>query len=110
MVCFNWKGCTPLSCLNNVQLPCNILHIGIRLNALQYGELKEKLHAPLREARGIIVQQTLGDMFIDAFKKQVEKNGVYNLPLSSPVSTYGRDDIMAFEVTCFQGNLCIYIM
>lgn len=61
-------------------------YVGIRLNALQYGELKEKLHAPLREARGIIVQQTLGDMFTDAFKKQVEKNGVYNLPSSSPVS------------------------
>ena len=59
---------------------------GIRLNVLQYGELKEKLSAPLREARGIIIQQTLGDMFIDAFKKQVEKNGVYNLPLNSPVS------------------------
>jgi len=60
--------------------------VGIRLNALQYGELKEKLHAPIREARGIIVQQTLGEKFTDAFKKQVEKNGFYNLPLSSPVS------------------------
>ena len=63
-----------------------LFHTGIRLNVLQYGELKEKLNAPLREARGIIIQQTLGDMFIDAFKKQVDKNGVYGLPLNSPVS------------------------
>ena len=58
---------------------------GIRLNALQYGELKEKLQAPLREARGVIVRQSLGDQFIAAFEKQVEQNGYYNLPSSSPV-------------------------
>ena len=58
---------------------------GIRLNALQYGELKEKLQAPLREARGVIIRQSLDDQFIVAFEKQVEQNGYYDLPSSSPV-------------------------
>ena len=78
-----------------------MLCAGIRLNALQYGELKEKLHAPMREARGIIVQQTLGDMFIDAFKKQVEKNGCYNLSSSSPVSIQAVTGTVICSVVCF---------
>lgn len=93
MMCFNWRTFKEVPLLEQCTIIYHVtlLHAGIRLNALQYGELKEKLHAPLREARGIIVQQTLGDMFTDAFKKQVEQNGVYNLPLSSPVSNSSRD-------------------
>ncbi|XP_065916833.1 E3 ubiquitin-protein ligase TM129-like isoform X2 [Dysidea avara] len=76
----------------------------IRLNALQYGELKEKLQAPLREARGVIIRQSLGDQFIVAFEKQVEQNGYYDLPSSSPVWNFVNPSIK-----CYQGKLFKYV-
>ena len=59
----------------------------IRLNSLQYGELRDKLQAPIRTARNIVIQQSLSDRFAAAFLDQVRRNGVYCLPPGSPVSS-----------------------
>ena len=63
----------------------NSSDIGIRLNSLQYGQLREKLQAPIRAARSIVIQQSLSDRFAAAFAEQVERNGVYILPQGSQV-------------------------
>ena len=57
----------------------------IRLNSLQYSQLKDKLQAPIRTARTIVIQQTLSDQFAAAFRDQVHRNGEYQIPPGSPV-------------------------
>ncbi|XP_059165695.1 E3 ubiquitin-protein ligase TM129-like [Physella acuta] len=52
----------------------------IRLNSLELGDLKEKLQAPIRNARNIVIHQSLSDMFLKAFKELVDKNAVYIPP------------------------------
>ncbi|XP_013403390.1 E3 ubiquitin-protein ligase TM129 [Lingula anatina] len=51
----------------------------IRLNSLEYGDLKEKLQAPVRNAREIVIHQSLGDRFLLAFKEQIDKNARFNV-------------------------------
>ncbi|XP_050395873.1 E3 ubiquitin-protein ligase TM129 isoform X2 [Patella vulgata] len=58
----------------------NLKPFYIRLNALEYGDLKEKLHLPVRNVRSIVIQQSLSDKFIEAFRQQVSENAVYTLP------------------------------
>ncbi|KAG9479513.1 hypothetical protein GDO78_011509 [Eleutherodactylus coqui] len=55
----------------------NVRPFDIRLNSTEYGELKEKLHAPIRNAANVVIHQTLGDMFLDTFRTLVEANNVY---------------------------------
>ncbi|XP_036406582.1 E3 ubiquitin-protein ligase TM129 [Megalops cyprinoides] len=52
----------------------------IRLNSTEYGELREKLHAPIRNAANVVIHQTLSDLFLETFKSYVEANEVYPLP------------------------------
>ncbi|XP_069488248.1 E3 ubiquitin-protein ligase TM129 [Ambystoma mexicanum] len=52
----------------------------IRLNSTEYGELREKLHAPIRNAANIVIHQTLSDMFLETFRSLVEENERYHLP------------------------------
>ena len=59
----------------------------IRLNSLQYSELRDKLQAPIRTARNIVIQQSLSDRFAAAFLDQVRRNGIYSLPPGSPVGS-----------------------
>ena len=40
----------------------------------------------MQVARRVVIQQSLSDQFMVAFKEQVDKNGVYNLPSGGPVS------------------------
>ena len=61
--------------------------LAIRLNSLQYGELRDKLQAPIRTARNIVIQQSLSDRFAAAFLDQVRRNGVYSLLPGSPVGS-----------------------
>ncbi|XP_065071175.1 E3 ubiquitin-protein ligase TM129-like isoform X3 [Rhopilema esculentum] len=56
----------------------------LRLNSLDYGELKDRLQAPLRNARNIVIHQSLSDRFVDAFKEQVRANGRYRLGSEMP--------------------------
>ena len=58
----------------------------LRLNSLDYGELKDRLQAPLRNARNIVIHQSLSDRFVDAFKEQVYANGRYRLGSEMPAS------------------------
>lgn len=51
----------------------------IRLNSTDYGDLREKLQAPVRNARNVVIHQSLSDKFIEAFKEQVSQNEVYRL-------------------------------
>ncbi len=60
---------------NNVMLYMCLLDI--RLNSLQYSQLKDKLQAPIRTARTVVIQQSLSDQFISAFREQVHTNGTY---------------------------------
>lgn len=51
----------------------------IRLNSSDYGDLREKLQAPVRNARNVVIHQSLSDKFIEAFKEQVSQNESYQL-------------------------------
>ncbi|CDQ82497.1 E3 ubiquitin-protein ligase TM129 isoform 3-T3 [Salvelinus alpinus] len=51
----------------------------IRLNSTEYAELREKLHAPIRNAANVVIHQTMSDLFLETFKSQVEMNQVYQL-------------------------------
>ena len=46
----------------------------IRLLSTDYGDLREKIQAPIRNARNIIIHQSLTDRFLEAFREQVELN------------------------------------
>lgn len=46
----------------------------LRLNSVDYGELKDRLQAPIRNARNIVIHQSLSDKFLEAFKEQVKLN------------------------------------
>ncbi|MFT7797451.1 E3 ubiquitin-protein ligase TM129 [Arapaima gigas] len=58
----------------------NVKPFDIRLNSTEYGELREKLHAPIRNAANVVIHQTLSDLFLEAFKSHVEINQPYLLP------------------------------
>nr|XP_056703775.1 E3 ubiquitin-protein ligase TM129 [Euleptes europaea] len=52
----------------------------IRLNSTEYGELREKLHAPIRNAANVVIHQSLTDLFLETFTSLVETNQPYVLP------------------------------
>lgn len=53
-----------------------------RLNSTEYGELCEKLWAPIRSAANVVIRQSLGDLFLETFASLVEANPVYSVPSS----------------------------
>ncbi|MBN3276634.1 TM129 ligase, partial [Polyodon spathula] len=59
--------------------PC-VQPFDIRLNSTEYGELREKLHAPIRNAANVVIHQSLSDLFLETFKSHVEMNERYSLP------------------------------
>ena len=62
----------------------------IRLNSAEYGDLREKLQAPIRNARNVVIHQSLSDRFVQAFRDQVEQNVTYKLPDGD------REEVMKF--------------
>uniref|UniRef100_A0A8D0EEI0 Transmembrane protein 129, E3 ubiquitin ligase n=1 Tax=Salvator merianae TaxID=96440 RepID=A0A8D0EEI0_SALMN len=52
----------------------------IRLNSAEYGELQEKLHAPIRNAANVVIHQSLSDLFLETFTNLVEMNQTYSVP------------------------------
>ncbi|XP_074064809.1 E3 ubiquitin-protein ligase TM129-like [Macrotis lagotis] len=54
----------------------------IWLNSTEYGELREKLHAPIHNAANVVIHQSLGDMFLETFTSLVETNPPYSIPSS----------------------------
>ncbi|XP_053735310.1 E3 ubiquitin-protein ligase TM129 isoform X1 [Synchiropus splendidus] len=57
----------------------------IRLNSTEYTELREKLHAPIRNAANVVIHQTISELFLDTFRAQVELNQLYTLPSGQEV-------------------------
>lgn len=55
-------------------------HGSCRLNSSEYGELCEKLHAPIRSAANVVIRQSLGDLFLETFASHVEVNPAYSVP------------------------------
>ncbi|KAM5272384.1 E3 ubiquitin-protein ligase TM129 isoform 1-T1 [Ctenodactylus gundi] len=53
-----------------------------RLNSTEYGELCEKLQAPIRSAANVVIRQSLGDLFLETFASLVEVNPAYSVPSS----------------------------
>ncbi|XP_056146178.1 E3 ubiquitin-protein ligase TM129 isoform X2 [Lampris incognitus] len=51
-----------------------------QLNSAEYVELRDKLHAPIRNAANVVIHQTISDLFLETFKSQVELNQPYTLP------------------------------
>ncbi|KAM3937227.1 E3 ubiquitin-protein ligase TM129 [Leptodactylus fuscus] len=51
----------------------------IRLNSIEYGELRDKLRAPIRNAANVVILKTLSDLFLETFRTLVEANNVYEL-------------------------------
>lgn len=56
----------------------SLLHF--RLNALDYRDLKEKLQAPVVNARNIVIRQSLSEQFLQAFAEQISLNPEFHLP------------------------------
>lgn len=52
----------------------------IRLNSTEYGELREKLHAPISNAANVVIHQSLSDLFLETFTSLVEINQTYSVP------------------------------
>ena len=48
--------------------------------ATEYNDLKEKLQAPIRNARNVVIRQSLSDRFLEAFQQHVDGNPVYHKP------------------------------
>ncbi|XP_046850225.1 E3 ubiquitin-protein ligase TM129-like [Xenia sp. Carnegie-2017] len=57
----------------------------IRLNSLDYSELREKIQAPIVNARNVIIHQSISDQFVKAFKEQVEQNERYHIDRASEI-------------------------
>lgn len=50
----------------------------IRLNSLEYSDLRTKLQAQIQNARNIVVRQSLSDQFLEAFHHTVSLNPVFH--------------------------------
>ena len=57
----------------------------IRLNSMDYSELKEKIQAPIVNARNVVIHQSLSDQFVKAFKDQVVQNQRYQIDRTTEV-------------------------
>lgn len=58
----------------------------LNLNALEYNDLKDRLSSPIRQARDIIIHQSLSHRFLSAFRHQVAENGTPDVLPLFPVS------------------------
>ena len=65
-----------------------IIHVLLffRLNSSEYRDLKDKVQAPVVNARNVVITQSLTDRFLEAFREQVAHNPRYQLPEGSVVS------------------------
>lgn len=64
--------------MNNLFIEC--ICFSFRLNSLEYRDLKDKLQTPIRNARNIVIRQSLSDQFLETFREQVDINQVFRLP------------------------------
>ncbi|KAK3095449.1 hypothetical protein FSP39_014806 [Pinctada imbricata] len=59
----------------------------IRLNAFEFRDLKDKLSSPVRNARNIVIKQSLSDQFLEAFRQHISSNTVFRLPQGMEADT-----------------------
>ncbi|XP_077957093.1 E3 ubiquitin-protein ligase TM129 isoform X2 [Gasterosteus aculeatus] len=52
----------------------------IRLISSEYAELREKLHAPIRNSPNVVIHQTMSELFLETFRAHVDLNQPYTLP------------------------------
>ena len=52
---------------------------------MDYSDLKEKIQAPILNARNVVIRQSLSDQFVNAFKEQVEQNQRYHIDRNTEV-------------------------
>ncbi|XP_031734280.1 E3 ubiquitin-protein ligase TM129 isoform X1 [Anarrhichthys ocellatus] len=57
----------------------------IRLLSTEYAELREKLHAPIRNSPNVVIHQTMSELFLETFRAQVDLNQPYTLPSGQEV-------------------------
>lgn len=50
------------------------------VNSTEYAELREKLQAPIRNSPNVVIHQTIGELFLETFRAQVNLNQSYTLP------------------------------
>jgi len=65
----------------------------IRLNSLDFRDLKDKVQAPVQNARQIVIQQSLSEKFIQAF---------YETAMANPKYHQGNDDEAEQCIGCMQ--------
>lgn len=84
------------------------LLLDIRLNSYQYTQLHNRLLAPIRVARNVVIHQSLSDRFAAAFAEQVERNGEYFLPQGSAVGSILTDIWLVGQYACegYSTQLC----
>ncbi|KAJ8026378.1 hypothetical protein HOLleu_34202 [Holothuria leucospilota] len=70
--------------LSVVSLNENIPDFDIRLNSIDYKDLKDKVSSPVLNARNVVIQQSMTERFLIAFRQQVDSNPTYSLPEGSP--------------------------
>ena len=58
----------------------------LNLNSLEYSDLKDRLSSPIRQARDVIIHQSLSHRFLQAFQEQVLQNGTPDVLPIFPVS------------------------
>ncbi|XP_061691170.1 E3 ubiquitin-protein ligase TM129 isoform X2 [Syngnathoides biaculeatus] len=57
----------------------------IRLNSTEYAELREKVHAPIRNSASVVIRQTISELFLETFQAHVDLNQPYLLPSGQDV-------------------------
>ncbi len=78
-VCVSVCVCFRLLLLLSCQDIMACAHVS-RLNSTEYAELREKLHAPIRNSANVVIHQTISELFLETFRAQVDLNQLYTLP------------------------------
>jgi len=47
----------------------------LNVNAVEYKDMKDRLNAPILNVRNVVINQSLSDRFLNAFREQVATNG-----------------------------------
>jgi len=89
--------------------------IGDRLNATEYGDLKDKLRSPVMNIRNVIIRQTLSERFLEAFRFHVDQNEVYRKPPDTVINAdvglapIPEDSYSSDSMTIFLSSLKVHL-
>jgi hypothetical protein len=74
----------------------------VRLNALDFRDLQDKVSHPITVLQNVTFHHTLTDRFLDAFREQVAENPVYE---TSQVSCKSANDGKMYFVKASRNNV-----